>query len=69
MKYSIFPISLLLLLCSLATLPAEAASARGSKKKKNEVTAPSPKPLSDYEKIFSGKKCTSREGLLTLHEV
>ena len=67
MKYSIFPISLLLLFCSLATLPAEAASARGPKKKKNEVTAP--KPLSDYEKIFSGKKCTSREGLLTLHDV
>lgn len=41
----------------------------GKSKKNSGVESPVPPQLTDYEKLFEGKKCTTAKGLLTLHNV
>ena len=39
------------------------------KDKKAKTEQPAPAPVSDYEKLFKGKKCHTEKGLITLHDV
>lgn len=44
--------------------------AKANKKSlKSKTEQPAPKPLSDYERLFNGKKAHTEKGLITLHEV
>ena len=55
-------------LCLAVALPS-AVQAKPKKKSKAPLEQTSPKPLSDYEKLFKGKKCHTEKGLITLHDV
>lgn len=60
----------IIFLCAALLIPAVAVAAPKKKSKKAKTEQPAaPKPLSDYEKLFSGKKCKTEKGLLTLHDV
>lgn len=56
-------------ICLAAAFPV-AMQAKTKKEGRKAVTEqPAPKPVSDYEKLFKGKKCRTEKGLITLHDV
>ena len=60
---------LLIFICIAVALPTVVQAKPSKKSKKAKIEQPAPKPLSDYEKLFKGKKCHTETGLITLHDV
>ena len=58
----------LICICLAVAFPA-AVQAKVKKGSKSKVEQTAPKPLTDYEKLFNGKKSRTEKGLITLHEV
>ena len=56
-------------ICMALVFPAVTQAKTKKKDKNTKTEMPAPKPLSDYEKLFKGKKCRSEKGLITLHDV
>ena len=56
-------------ICLALVLPVSIQAKSKKKDKKAKTEQPAPKPVSDYEKLFKGKKCHTEKGLITLHDV
>ena len=55
--------------CLAVAFPAAVQAKANKKSSKSKAEQVAPKPLSDYEKLFNGKKTHTEKGLITLHEV
>ena len=60
---------LLICACLAVAFPAAVQAKANKKSSKSKTEQVAPKPLSDYEKLFNGKKTHTEKGLITLHEV
>ena len=60
---------LLICACLAVAFPAAVQAKANKKSSKSKTEQVAPKPLSDYEKLFNGKKTHTETGLITLHEV
>ena len=59
----------LICFCIAIALPVTVLAKDKKKGAKAKTEQVAPKPLSEYEKLFKGKKCHTEKGLLTLHDV